>query len=378
MTSFLAPSFWQGKRVFLTGHSGFKGSWLTIWLHRLGAELYGYSLLEDDTQKARSRALNPLLEQRIGDIGHLEDVTESMAAFRPDVVIHLAAQPLVRLSYSDPVGTFAANVMGTAHVLEAVRRCDSVRCALLVTTDKVYEDQHWPWAYRENDRLGGYDPYSASKAAAELACASWRSSFLAEAGVTVVTARAGNVIGGWDYARDRLIPDMVRAFTTGQTVTLRNPHAVRPWQHVLEPLAGYLLLIHRAFENTDLAGAWNFGPDSDQVKTVSWMARHFAMAWGKNEEHVLPSVPWQEAPSSAQPHETDMLLLSSAKARQQLGWSPVLDADQALELTAEWYRRATNGEDARAVCEEQIQAYTDMLLRHHTPENDTEFRGMPS
>ena len=238
MKSFLAPSFWQGKRVFLTGHSGFKGSWLTLWLHRLGAELYGYSLLEDDTQKERFRVLNPLLEQRIAGIGHLEDVTESMARFRPDVVIHLAAQPLVRLSYADPVGTFATNVMGTAHVLEAVRQCDSVRCALLVTTDKVYEDQHWPWAYRENDRLGGYDPYSASKAAAELVCASWRSSFLAEAGVTVMTARAGNVIGGWDYARDRLIPDMVRAFTAGQTVTLRNPHAVRPWQHVLEPLAG--------------------------------------------------------------------------------------------------------------------------------------------
>lgn len=375
MKSFLAPAFWQGKRVFLTGHSGFKGSWLTLWLHRLGAELYGYSLLEDDTQKERSRAFNPLLEQRIADIGLLEDMTESMAAFRPDVVIHLAAQPLVRLSYADPVGTFATNVMGTAHVLEAIRQCNSVRCALLVTTDKVYEDQHWPWAYRENDRLGGYDPYSASKAAAELVCASWRSSFLAEAGVTVMTARAGNVIGGWDYAQDRLIPDMVRALTAGQAVTLRNPHAVRPWQHVLEPLAGYLLLIRRAFEHTDLSGAWNFGPDSEQVKTVSWMARHFAMAWGKREEHTLPSAPWQEDSSSSQPHETDLLLLSSAKARQQLGWFPVLDADQALNLTAEWYQRVANGEDALAVCEEQIQAYTEMLLHHETPENSADLHG---
>ena len=184
MKSFLAPSFWQGKRVFLTGHSGFKGSWLTLWLHRLGAELYGYSLLEDDTQKERFRVLNPLLEQRIAGIGHLEDVTESMARFRPDVVIHLAAQPLVRLSYADPVGTFATNVMGTAHVLEAVRQCDSVRCALLVTTDKVYEDQHWPWAYRENDRLGGYDPYSASKAAVSN-LTQWLATYLADVGIRV-------------------------------------------------------------------------------------------------------------------------------------------------------------------------------------------------
>ncbi len=375
MKSLLESSFWKGKRVFLTGHSGFKGSWLTLWLHRLGAELYGYSLLEDDTQKERFGALDSLLEQRIADICNLEDVTESMTAFRPDVVIHLAAQPLVRLSYTDPIGTFSVNVMGTANILEAVRQCSSVRCVLLVTTDKVYEDQHWPWAYRENDRLGGYDPYSASKAAAELACASWRSSFLAEAGITVMTARAGNVIGGWDYARDRLIPDMVRAFIAGQAVTLRNPHAVRPWQHVLEPLAGYLLLIRRAFENTNLSGAWNFGPDSDQIHSVSWMARHFAMAWGKSEEQAFPSELWQEDTSFCQPHETDILLLSSAKARQQLGWSPVLDADLALKLAAEWYQHVIHGKAALTVCEEQIQTYTEMLFHRETPGSGPNFSG---
>ncbi len=375
MKPFLDPSFWQGKKVFLTGHTGFKGAWLTLWLYRLGAEICGYSLLEDDMQKERFHALDSLLEQHVDDICQQEAVTKAMAAFRPDIVIHLAAQPLVRQSYSNPVGTFSTNVMGTAHVLEAVRQCGSIRCVLIITTDKVYEDQHWPWAYRENDRLGGYDPYSASKAAAELACASWRSSFLSEAGITVMTARAGNVIGGWDYAQDRLIPDIVRAFIAGKPVTLRNPHAVRPWQHVLEPLAGYLLLIHRAFEDTTLSGAWNFGPDSDQVKTVLWMAQHFALAWGNNKKNIFSSALFHEDTSHSQPHETELLLLSSAKARQQLGWNSVLEADQALKLTAEWYRRAAKGERPLTLCEEQIQTYAEILLHSERPENTSNFSG---
>lgn len=370
-------SFWKGKRVFLTGHSGFKGSWLTIWLHRLGAELCGYSQIEDETQKERISVLEPLLEQHVADICDLKAMTDAMTAFRPDIVIHLAAQPLVRTSYLNPVGTLAANVMGTAHVLESVRQCSSVRCVLCITTDKVYEDQHWPWGYRETDRLGGYDPYSASKAAAELVCASYRSSFLAETGVAVVTARAGNVIGGWDHARDRLIPDMVRAFTAGHGVTLRCPYAVRPWQHVLEPLAGYLLLIRRSFEYTEFAGAWNFGPEENQVRTVAWMAQHFTAIWERKEKLHLPQIQRQDN-VSAQPHETELLLLSSAKAQQKLGWYPLLNAEDALTWTADWYHRVRHGEKALGVCDDQIQAYTRILLDQKQPEYDAALCGVRS
>ena len=350
MNRSLSAAFWQGRRVFLTGHTGFKGSWLALWLHALGARLYGYALVQDDTQQARAAMLAPYMEQQEADICDAAEVARAMEQCRPDIVIHLAAQALVRTSYTEPLATLQSNVMGTACVLDAVRSTPGVRCALMITTDKCYADQRWPWGYRETDRLGGHDPYSASKAAAELTCAAWRSSFLAEQGVTVMTARAGNVIGGGDFARDRLIPDMVRAFAAGRPVHLRNPQAIRPWQHVLEPLAGYMHLIRLACEGQDVAGAWNFGPDDTQVQSVLWMTEQFARAWGA-------PVNWtrEERP---QPHETEVLLLDCAKARRVLGWRPALDAGQALDWTASWYRRALTGVPAVALCMEQIRAYT--------------------
>lgn len=353
MKQSLSVDFWQGKSVFITGHTGFKGSWLALWLHSLGAKLYGYSLIQDETQKKRAEMLAPLMEQETGDICNASGIVGAMRAARPDIVIHLAAQALVRFSYKEPLATFESNVMGTACVLDAVRKAPGIRCALMITTDKCYEDQHWPWGYRETDRLGGYDPYSASKAAAELACAAWRSSFLAEAGVTVMSARAGNVIGGGDEAEDRLIPDMVRAFAAGRSVHLRNPHAVRPWQHVLEPLAGYMHLARLAFEGQDVAGAWNFGPDDGQVQTVEWMTEQFSKAWG------MP--PNWTRDTGDHPHETDVLLLDCAKARRLLGWHPVLDAGQALEWTAAWYRRALGGDTPINLYMEQIRAYTNLF-----------------
>ena len=346
----LSAAFWQGRRVFITGHTGFKGSWLALWLHTLGAQVYGYALVQDDMQHARATALAPYMEQETGDICDTARIARAMQRFGPDVVIHLAAQALVRASYEEPLATFQSNVMGTACVLEAVRTTPAIRCALMITTDKCYEDQRWPWGYRETDRLGGYDPYSASKAAAELTCAAWRSSFLVEKGVAVMTARAGNVIGGGDLAKDRLIPDMVRAIAAGRPVHLRNPQAVRPWQHVLEPLAGYLHLIRLACEGQDVTGAWNFGPDDTQVQTVQWMAEQFARAWGAPVNWILEKEP--------QPHETDVLLLDCSKARRVLGWRPALDAEQALGWTAAWYRRALEGAPAADLCMEQIRTYT--------------------
>ena len=349
MNRSLSAGFWQGRRVFITGHTGFKGSWLALWLHELGARICGYALVQDKTQRARADMLAPYMEQEEGDIGDAAKVAQAMGRFRPEIVIHLAAQALVRTSYASPLATFQSNVMGTANVLEAVRATPGVRCALMITTDKCYEDQRWPWGYRETDRLGGHDPYSASKAAAELTCASWRASFLAEQGVTVMTARAGNVIGGGDFARDRLIPDMVRAFSEGRPVRLRNPYAIRPWQHVLEPLAGYMHLIRLACEGREVAGAWNFGPDDTQVQTVAWMTEQFAQAWGTPMDWIRDEGP--------QPHETQVLLLDCSKARRLLGWRPALDAGQALEWTATWYRRALAGEPAAALCMEQFRAY---------------------
>lgn len=350
MNRSLSSEFWRGKRVFISGHSGFKGSWLAVWLSSLGAECFGYSLAQDQSQKWRFEMLAPLMGQQEGDINDYAALAEAMEKFQPELAIHLAAQALVRLSYQEPLATFAANVMGTATVLEAVRQSLSPRCVLIVTTDKCYEDQQWPWGYRETDRLGGYDPYSASKAAAELVCGAWRSSFLAEAGVAVMSARAGNVIGGGDWAQDRLVPDLVRAFSSGQSVHLRKPQAVRPWQHVLEPLGGYMHLLRLAFEGQPVAGAWNFGPDESQIQTVEWMTEQFSKAWGAKFQWTRDEGP--------HPHETELLRLDCSKARGLLGWRPVLGAAQALEWTAQWYRRALAGEKPLDLCREQIEAYT--------------------
>ncbi len=286
------------------------------------------------------------------DLRDREAVHERFAQRRPEIVFHLAAQSLVRRSYVAPVDTFAVNVLGTAHVLEAACRTESVRALVVVTTDKCYENREWCWGYREIDRLGGHDPYSASKACAELLTASWRRSFASEHRPAIATARAGNVIGGGDWARDRLLPDCVRAFAAGKPVTLRRPHAVRPWQHVLEPLAAYLLLAERLVESPEQAAdAWNFGPAAEDVRTVREVVERAAALWGKGAH-------WEIDPDAASaPHEASALALDCAKARTRLGWRPRTDFATALASTIEWYRAHHEGACARALCERQIEAF---------------------
>jgi CDP-glucose 4,6-dehydratase len=344
------PEFWAGKKVFLTGHTGFKGSWLALWLSSLGARVTGFSLPDDEAELRRRKAFCPDVASVYGDIRDYGRLEKALLEAAPDVVFHLAAQPLVRLSYEAPRETYAANVMGTAHLLEAVRSHGKVGAAVIITTDKCYEDKKWPWAYRENDTLGGHDPYSSSKSCAELVSASYRDSFFSSPGAcAVATARAGNVIGGGDWAADRLIPDMVRAFTAGKQIHLRRPDAVRPWQHVLEPLAGYLLLAESAYRDASFAGSWNFGPSDPRAYSVGWVTRRFAENWG-------PDAGWtrDEGPH---PHETGLLRLDCSKALQVLGWRPLLDIDTALKWTADWYRRHAAGESPLTLCLEQIERY---------------------
>lgn len=343
------PSFWAGKRVFLTGQTGFKGAWLWLWLLRLGAIPTGLALAPES---------GPNLWREIGgdgcgigDIRDADKVLQHMARAQPDVVLHLAAQALVRRSYAEPFETIGTNVIGTMHVLDAVRRTPSVKALVSVTTDKVYLNREWVWPYRESDALGGYDPYSASKACAEILTAAWRQSFLAEQGVKVATARAGNVIGGGDWSVDRLIPDCLAALARGEPVTIRNPHATRPWQHVLEPLAGYLLLAQHLYEQSgsDFARAWNFGPNPSDVQPVSWVADRMVEAWGHNARWIYNG--------DGGPHEAGLLAIDAAQARAELGWRPLLSLREALSWTVDWARRHGSGEDARSLVLEQIQAY---------------------
>jgi CDP-glucose 4,6-dehydratase len=335
------PTFWSGKRVLVTGHTGFKGSWLVAWLADLGAEVAGLALEPDAVPSIfKALELERACQHHIGDIRDAASVDAAITGFSPDIVIHMAAQPLVRRSYREPVDTFATNVMGTAHVLDACRRVGSVRVVVSVTTDKVYANRHWPWGYRETDHLGGHDPYSASKAAAELLTQSWRDSFLADAGIAVATARAGNVIGGGDFCEDRIIPDAVRAFARGERLVVRNPAAVRPWQLVVEPLAGYLLLAESCWSDKSFADAWNFGPDSSQMLNVGEVAEAFCAAWGRGAAWEAPGGP-------AGPKEAALLMLDPAKARQRLGWHPRFAVGEALAHTAEWYKAMLAGASAR-------------------------------
>ncbi len=336
-------AFWKGKRVFLTGHTGFKGSWMLHWLEMLGAVTRGYAL-EPDSEPAMFRltAAIGLCDHIIGDVCDAQRLREALVTFRPDIVIHAAAQPLVRRSYRDPVDTFASNVTGTINLLEACRSSDSVAAIVIVTSDKCYANAEWPFAYRENDPLGGKDPYSASKACAEVVTGAWRQSFFSADGpfsrqVPVASARAGNVFGGGDFAEDRLLPDAVRAFTRGEPLVIRSPAAVRPWQHCLESISGYLRLARACFEGgAEYARGYNFGPASWQLVSVGEMATAFAARWGEGAS-------WTHVAGETYLPEAGLLLLDSGLAQRSLGWRQASDVFAGLDAAAAWYRAAAAG-----------------------------------
>jgi CDP-glucose 4,6-dehydratase len=349
----VTKDFWSGKRVLITGHTGFKGSWLSIWLSRLGADVTGYALQPPSRPSLFEEArVSDTMNSVIGDIRDLEEFRRQVNSSRPEIVFHLAAQSLVRKSYEEPLLTFMTNVMGTAHVLEAVREAPSVRAILVVTSDKVYENQNWLWGYRENDLLGGHDPYSSSKACAELVALAYRRSFYHEDGATrVVTARAGNVIGGGDWAEDRLVPDLARSLQQSGRVRLRNPSFIRPWQHVLDPLHGYLLLAEALYEGqSDLPSQWNFGPDAESHTSVLTLASRLMEHWGIN------GVDHDEG---EHPAEAATLGLDSSRARRYLGWRPHLGLEPTIEKVADWYRSFHSGMPAYDLVTSDIQQFEE-------------------
>jgi CDP-glucose 4,6-dehydratase len=351
---------WQGRRVFVTGHTGFKGSWLSLWLARRGAKIRGFALDPvGELNLFTAASVSDVVDDVRGDIRDYARLEASITEFAPEAVFHLAAQPLVRLSYADPLGTYATNVMGTAHVLEAIRKTPSVRAVVCVTTDKCYLNQEWVWPYRENDPLGGHDPYASSKACAEIVSAAFRSSYfpiekLQEHHVALATARAGNVIGGGDWSEDRLIPDLIRGFQTKQPVLIRHPKAIRPWQHVLEPLHGYMLLAEQLLaQQTPFASAFNFGPANEDAWPVEQIASAVADIWGEGASWLPDSKP--------SVHEANLLRLDSSKARAELGWKPRLTIATGLEWTMAWYKAWQRGVDMRRHTEAQIAVYEELL-----------------
>ncbi|NNE65038.1 MAG: CDP-glucose 4,6-dehydratase [Pyrinomonadaceae bacterium] len=345
--------FWKDKKVFLTGHTGFKGSWLAFWLSSLGAAVCGYALDPEDSPNLFTVLdIESRVDSVIADVRDLNRVQSELERFEPDVVFHLAAQSLVRRSYRLPVETYETNLMGTVNVLEAIRSAESVKAAVIITTDKVYENEERPEPYREDEPLGGFDPYSSSKACAEIASSAYRRSFFSDSECHVATARAGNVIGGGDWSEDRLVPDIFRSLLDGENLFIRNPDSVRPWQHVLEPLYGYLTLAKGLFEgNRSFAGAWNFGPSLQDSRTVAEVLDIVTANWPTEVGFTMPEQP--------QPHEAGFLALDSSKARKTLDWHPQLDLEKALELTCEWYDAFGNEKDMSEVTARQIEFYTN-------------------
>jgi CDP-glucose 4,6-dehydratase len=346
--------FWRGRRVFLTGHTGFKGSWLSLWLSEMGAQVTGFALSADRQSLFRQAGVARHVRHVEGDIRDVVALEEAIAVADPEVVFHLAAQPLVRLSYDEPRETWSTNVQGTVNVLDACRRLASLRGIVAVTSDKCYENREWVWPYRESDPMGGHDPYSASKGAAELVVASYRRSFF-ELGPLLASVRAGNVIGGGDWARDRLVPDIVRSLLDEKAVRIRSPHAIRPWQHVLEALGGYILIAqHMLSGNRRMAEAWNFGPAEHDVKSVAWIVSRMIESWGAGSV---------EADDAPKPHEASLLSLDCSKARCALGWNPALDVGQAIDWIVDWHKNVSANGDAFAMCRRQIAAYQAKINR---------------
>ena len=347
---------WKGRRVFLTGHTGFKGGWMALWLTQMGATVCGYSLAPPSEPSLFEVArIGECVHHIEADICELQRLRASMQDFAPDVVFHLAAQSLVRRSYAEPVLTYATNVMGTVNVLDSIRHTASVKAAVLITTDKCYENREWQWGYRENDRLGGHDPYSNSKACSELVSAAYRDSFfspdkLGTHGVAVATARAGNVIGGGDWAVDRLVPDLIRGFVAGEQVAIRNPHAIRPWQHVLEPIRGYIQLAERLLaRDASFTSAWNFGPSEEDARPVEWIVRELAKQWSSDASWFIDK--------GVHPHEATYLKLDCTRAHNLLGWRPTLTLSSALQFIVEWFKQWQAGRDMQQVTLDQIAAY---------------------
>jgi len=346
----LGIGFWKGKKVFITGHTGFKGSWLCLWLHCMGAKVTGYALKPPTKPSLFELCkINKLVRSITADVRDAGSLKKAMLSAKPEIVIHMAAQPLVRESYRNPVDTYDVNVMGTVNVLEAVRSCKSVKAVINVTTDKIYENKEKSTGYKENEPLGGYDPYSSSKACSELVTSAYRNSFLKN-GVAVATARAGNVIGGGDWGVDRLVPDFIKSILNNKKICVRNPKAVRPWQYVLDPLNGYLILAQKLYRNgRKYAEPWNFGPDEKDARTVEWMVRKFCGKWGGNASYSIDK--------RKHPHETKILKLDSSKARKMLNWKTKTHLEHALDKIVEWTRAYKNHKNLKELCFNQIKEY---------------------
>ncbi|MBT5470057.1 MAG: CDP-glucose 4,6-dehydratase [Nitrospina sp.] len=345
------PQFWQDKKVYLTGHTGFKGSWLALWLSSLGAKVKGYALKPPTSPSLFNVAnINSIIDSQIGDIRDQKNLYKSMTEFNPDILIHMAAQPLVRSSYESPIETYEVNVLGTAKVLEVARSCPNLKAIVNITTDKCYENDGRLEGYKENDPMGGYDPYSSSKGCAELVTSSYRRSFMQGQGIGLATVRAGNVIGGGDWADNRLIPDILRSFGKNEAVVIRNPNATRPWQHVLEPLSGYLRLAEKLFNDPlTFSEGWNFGPYSNDVKPVDWILDYMIGLW--------PGASWVLS-ENENPHEATFLNLEISKASELLGWTPTWDLPMALESTIRWHKLWRGCADMRKACFTEINNFT--------------------